>query len=92
RKPAKTPLKVLRLLLLGASSCPEEPSKSMETLDELRASLSTCLTNVVILPLQALLLRSREKLTHAEFLANLGPNLWQQSLQGVLNGCKEVGI
>nr|GFC71618.1 hypothetical protein [Tanacetum cinerariifolium] len=46
----------------GASSCPEEPSKSKETLHELRASLSTCLTNGMILPLQALLLRSREKL------------------------------
>nr|GFD24090.1 hypothetical protein [Tanacetum cinerariifolium] len=58
----KTPLKVLRLLLLGASSCPEEPSKSKETMYELRASLSTCLTNAMILPLQSLLLRSREKL------------------------------
>nr|GFD32635.1 hypothetical protein [Tanacetum cinerariifolium] len=34
-----TPLKVLRLLLLGASSCPEESSKSKEALHELRASL-----------------------------------------------------
>nr|GFC94929.1 hypothetical protein [Tanacetum cinerariifolium] len=51
-----------RLLLLGASSCPEEPNKSKEALHELRAGLSTCLTNGVILPLQALLLRSREKL------------------------------
>nr|GEW99803.1 RNA-directed DNA polymerase, eukaryota, nucleotide-binding alpha-beta plait domain protein [Tanacetum cinerariifolium] len=39
-RPTKTPLKVLRLLLLGASSCPEEPSKSKEALHELRASLS----------------------------------------------------
>nr|GFD34776.1 hypothetical protein [Tanacetum cinerariifolium] len=38
---AKTPLKVLRLLLLGASSCPEESSKSKETLHEFRASLIT---------------------------------------------------
>nr|GFD62215.1 hypothetical protein [Tanacetum cinerariifolium] len=30
-----TPLKVLRLLLLGASSCPEESSKSKEALHEL---------------------------------------------------------
>nr|GFD47442.1 hypothetical protein [Tanacetum cinerariifolium] len=44
------------------SSCPEEPSKSKETLHELRASLSTCLANGMILPLQALLLHSREKL------------------------------
>nr|GFD32411.1 hypothetical protein [Tanacetum cinerariifolium] len=58
----KTPLKVLRLLLLGVSSCPEEPSKSKETMHELRASLSACLANGVILPFQALLLSSREKL------------------------------
>nr|GFD43487.1 hypothetical protein [Tanacetum cinerariifolium] len=38
-RPAKTPLKVLRLLLLGASSCIEEPNKSKEALHELRASL-----------------------------------------------------
>nr|GFD26389.1 hypothetical protein [Tanacetum cinerariifolium] len=44
-------------LLRGASSCPEEPSKSKEALHELRASLSTCLPNGMILPLQALLLR-----------------------------------
>nr|GFD45244.1 hypothetical protein [Tanacetum cinerariifolium] len=52
--PAKTPLKVLRLLLLGACSCPEESSKSKEALHELRASLCTCLTYGMILPLQAL--------------------------------------
>nr|GEV08612.1 reverse transcriptase [Tanacetum cinerariifolium] len=39
-RPAKTPLKVLCLLLLGASSCLEKPSKSKETLHELRASLN----------------------------------------------------
>nr|GFB96619.1 zinc finger, CCHC-type [Tanacetum cinerariifolium] len=38
-RPAKTPLKVFRLLLFGASSCPEESSKSKEALHELRASL-----------------------------------------------------
>nr|GFD43696.1 hypothetical protein [Tanacetum cinerariifolium] len=53
-------LKVLRLLLLGASSCPEESSKSKEALHELRTSFCPCLTNGMILPLQALLLRSRE--------------------------------
>nr|GFA62025.1 hypothetical protein [Tanacetum cinerariifolium] len=37
-RPAKTPLKVLRLLLLGANSCPEESSKSKEALHQLRAS------------------------------------------------------
>nr|GEV96002.1 calreticulin 1b [Tanacetum cinerariifolium] len=52
-RPAKTPLKVLRLLLFGASSCPEESSNSKEALHELRASLCTCLTNGMILPLQA---------------------------------------
>nr|GEU84606.1 NADP-dependent malic enzyme [Tanacetum cinerariifolium] len=39
-RPAKTPLKVLCLFLLGANSCSEEPSKPKETLHELRASLS----------------------------------------------------
>nr|GEY70135.1 hypothetical protein [Tanacetum cinerariifolium] len=67
-RPAKTPLKVLRLLFLGASSCPEESSKSKEALHELRASLCTCLTNGMILPLQALLLRSREKLKKEQLL------------------------
>nr|GFD40223.1 hypothetical protein [Tanacetum cinerariifolium] len=36
----------------GASSCPEESSKSKEALHELRASLCTCLSNGMILPLQ----------------------------------------
>nr|GEV93289.1 hypothetical protein [Tanacetum cinerariifolium] len=45
---AKTPLK--------------EPGKSKETLHKLRASLSIRLANKVILPLQTLLLSSREKL------------------------------
>nr|GFD44646.1 hypothetical protein [Tanacetum cinerariifolium] len=47
-------------LLLGASSCLEESSKSKEALHELRASFYTCLTYGMILPLQELLLRSRE--------------------------------
>nr|GEV22574.1 hypothetical protein [Tanacetum cinerariifolium] len=67
-RPAKTPLKVLRLLLLGASSCPEEPSKSKEALHELRTSLNTCLTNGMVLLLQALLFRSREKLKKEQLL------------------------
>nr|GEZ20302.1 hypothetical protein [Tanacetum cinerariifolium] len=63
-----TPLKFLRLLLLGASSCLEEPNKSKEALHELRASLCTHLTNGMILPLQALLLRSREELKKEQLL------------------------
>nr|GFB72870.1 hypothetical protein [Tanacetum cinerariifolium] len=59
-KPAKTPLKVLCLLLLGTSSCSEETSKLKKTLHKLRASLSIRLANRVTLPLQTLLLSSRE--------------------------------
>nr|GFD11708.1 hypothetical protein [Tanacetum cinerariifolium] len=77
-------------LLLGASSCPEEPSKSKETLHELRASLRIRLANRVILPLQPLLLSSREKLTRTELLANLGANLGKQCLQGILNSRRKV--
>nr|GFD30695.1 hypothetical protein [Tanacetum cinerariifolium] len=59
---AKTPLEVLCLLLCSTSSCSEEPSKSEEMLHKLRTSLSIRLANRVILPLQTLLLSSREKL------------------------------
>nr|GFD61522.1 hypothetical protein [Tanacetum cinerariifolium] len=56
------------LLLLGASSCPEESSKSKKALHELRASFLTCLTYGMVLPLQALLHRSREKLKKEQLL------------------------
>nr|GEW86692.1 retrotransposon protein, putative, Ty1-copia subclass [Tanacetum cinerariifolium] len=59
---AKTPLEVHCLLLRSTSSCSEEPSKSEEMLHKLRTSLSIRLANRVILPLQTLLLSSREKL------------------------------
>nr|GFA11139.1 zinc finger, CCHC-type [Tanacetum cinerariifolium] len=60
---AKTPLEVLCLLLRSTSSCSEEPIKLEETLHKLRTSLSIRLANRVILPLQTLLLSSREKLS-----------------------------
>nr|GEY88236.1 hypothetical protein [Tanacetum cinerariifolium] len=50
------------LPILSASSYSEEPNKSEETLHKLRTSLSIRLVNRVILPLQTLLLSSREKL------------------------------
>nr|GFD09168.1 hypothetical protein [Tanacetum cinerariifolium] len=66
-------------------------------LHELRASLSIRLANRVILPLQMLMLSSREKLirrsrTGTELLANLCANLEKQCLQGVLNGRRKVGV
>nr|GFA76845.1 hypothetical protein [Tanacetum cinerariifolium] len=59
---AKTPLEVLCLLLRSTNSYSVEPSKSEETLQKLRTSLSIRLANRVILPLQTFLLSSREKL------------------------------
>nr|GEV67685.1 hypothetical protein [Tanacetum cinerariifolium] len=59
---AKTPLKVLCLFLLSTSSYFEKPNKSEETPHKLRASLNIRLANRVILPLQTLLLSSKEKL------------------------------
>nr|GFD35092.1 hypothetical protein [Tanacetum cinerariifolium] len=72
-----TPLKVLRLLLLGASSYPEEPNKSKEALHELHASLT---------------FKPSMNSSRTELLANLDANLWKQSLQGVLNGHRKVGV